>query len=143
RRVRVVAIRHPWGAEEEPRMVDVVIVNGSVVDGTSAAPYPATVLIEGGRVRLDRSRSAAPEGAEVVDATGRVVAPGFVDLHTHSDVSDLSDTGAISAVEQGVTTQVVGLCGFSAGPVTDATIATMIDEEPVFGFPGVDWTWRS
>jgi N-acyl-D-amino-acid deacylase len=124
-------------------MVDVVIVNGSVVDGTGAAPFPATVLVEGGRVRLDRSRSAAPEGAEVVDASGRVVSPGFVDLHTHSDVSNLSEPHAISAIEQGVTTQVVGLCGFSAGPVTDSTIATMIDEEPVFGFPGVDWSWRT
>lgn len=123
-------------------MVDIVIVNGSVVDGTGAAPFPASVLVEGGRVRLDRGRSAAPEGAEVVDASGRVIAPGFVDEHTHSDVSNLSEPHAISAIEQGVTTQVVGLCGFSAAPVTDATIATMVDEEPVFGFPDVDWSWR-
>ena len=47
---------------------------------------------------------------------GLVVAPGVVDLHTHSDVSNLSDPGAISAIDQGVTTQVVGLCGFSAAP---------------------------
>ena len=79
----------------------------------------------------------------MVDAGGRVVAPGFVDLHTHSDVSNLSEPHAISAIEQGVTTQVVGLCGFSAGPVTPQTIATMIDEEPVFGFPDVSWDWRS
>src|SRR4029077_5360573 len=77
-----------------------------------------------------------------VDASGLVVAPGVVDLHTHSDVSNLSEPHAISAIEQGVTTQVVGLCGFSAGPVSPETIATMVDEEPVFGFPGVDWSWR-
>jgi N-acyl-D-amino-acid deacylase len=124
-------------------MAEVLIVNGTVIDGTGAQPFPATVVVAGGRVRIERGATPAPDGAEVVDATGRVVAPGFVDLHTHSDVSNLSDTGAISAVEQGVTTQVVGLCGFSAGPVSDATIATMIDEEPVFGFPGVDWSWRS
>lgn len=124
-------------------MVDVVIVNGTVVDGTGAAPFPATVLVEGGRIRLDRGRSIVPEGAEVIDASGRAVSPGFIDLHTHSDVSNLSEPHAISAIEQGVTTQVVGLCGFSAGPVTDATIATMVDEEPVFGFPGVNWAWRS
>jgi N-acyl-D-aspartate/D-glutamate deacylase len=124
-------------------MVDVVIVNGTVIDGTGAPRYPGTVLVENGRLRVERGSVAPPAGAEVVDATGLVVAPGVVDLHTHSDVSNLSDPGAISAVEQGVTTQVVGLCGFSAGPVTDATIATMVDEEPVFGFPGVDWSWRS
>ena len=43
----------------------------------------------------------------------------------------------------GVTTQVVGLCGFSAAPISDATLAGMIDEEPVFAFPGVAWDWRS
>jgi N-acyl-D-aspartate/D-glutamate deacylase len=124
-------------------MVDVVIVGGTVVDGTGAAGYPATVVVSDGRLRLERGDVGRPEGADVVDASGRVVSPGFVDLHTHSDVSNLSDPGAISAIEQGVTTQVVGLCGFSAGPVSDATIATMVDEEPVFGFPGVDWSWRS
>jgi N-acyl-D-amino-acid deacylase len=92
---------------------------------------------------VERRQTARPESAEVVDATGRVVAPGIVDLHTHSDVSNLSEPHAISAIEQGVTTQVVGLCGFSAAPVVDATIATMVDEEPVFGFPGVDWSWRT
>ncbi len=124
-------------------MVDVFIVNGTVVDGTGAAPFPATVVVQGDRLRLERGALTAPTGAEVIDARGLIVAPGFVDLHTHSDVSNLSDPGAISAIEQGVTTQVVGLCGFSAGPVTDDTIATMVNEEPVFGFPGVDWSWRS
>ena len=103
-------------------MVDVVIVGGTVVDGTGAAGYPATVVVSDGRLRLERGDVGRPEGAEVVDASGRVVSPGFVDLHTHSDVSNLSDPGAISAIEQGVTTQVVGLCGFSAGPVSDATM---------------------
>ncbi len=124
-------------------MVDVVIVNGRLIDGSGAPAFPATVVVEGGRVRILRGESPRVEGAEVVDATGRVVAPGFVDLHTHSDVSDLSDPGAISAIEQGVTTQVVGLCGFSAGPVSAETVATMVAEEPVFGFPGVDWSWTS
>ena len=82
-------------------------------------------------------------GAEVVDARGLAVAPGIVDLHTHSDVSNLSEPHAISAIEQGVTTQVVGLCGFSAGPVRPDTFATMIEDEPVFGFPDVPWDWTS
>src|SRR3954451_4188405 len=106
-------------------MADVVIVNGTVVDGTGAPPFPATVLVRDGRISIERGEVARPAGAEVIDARERVVAPGFVDLHTHSDVSNLSEPHAISAIEQGVTTQIVGLCGFSAGPVTDATIATM------------------
>ena len=130
-------------------MVDVVIENGLIVDGTGAPPFEGTVLVEGGRIRVLRGASSAAaatagiEGAERVDATGLVVAPGIVDLHTHSDVSNLSEPHAISAIEQGVTTQIVGLCGFSAGPITDESLRTMVDEEPVFGFPDVDWSWRT
>lgn len=123
---------------------DVVIVNGLIIDGTGAPAFAGTVLVEGDRLRVVRGPTPPiVAGAEVVDAQGRVVAPGIVDLHTHSDVSNLSDPGAISAIEQGVTTQVVGLCGFSAGPVRAETLATMIAEEPVFGFPDVPWDWTS
>ena len=99
--------------------------------------------MEGGRLRVVRGATPSIEGAEVVDASGLTVAPGIVDLHTHSDVSNLSEPHAISAIEQGVTTQVVGLCGFSAAPVRPDTLATMIAEEPVFGFPDVPWDWTT
>ena len=124
--------------------VDVAIVNGRIVDGTGAPAFHGTILVEGDRLRVLRGPTPPSiEGAEVVDARGLVVAPGIVDLHTHSDVSNLSEPGAISAIEQGVTTQVVGLCGFSAGPVRPETLATMIQEEPVFGFPDVPWDWTT
>ena len=124
-------------------MVDVVITNGLIHDGSGRPPFAGTVLVEDGRLRIERGPLAPPVGADVVDAGGRVVAPGFVDLHTHSDVSSLSEPHVISAIEQGVTTQAVGLCGFSAGPTTPATAATMVAEEPVFGFPDVPWDWTS
>jgi N-acyl-D-amino-acid deacylase len=126
--------------------IDVVIVNGLIVDGTGVTPFPGTVIVEGDRLRVLRGAGSAPAelaAAEVVDAHGLAVAPGIVDLHTHSDVSNLSEPNAISAVEQGVTTQVVGLCGFSAGPVRPETLATMIEDEPVFGFPDVPWDWTT
>src|SRR5205085_2168223 len=112
---------------------------GSIVDGTGGPAFPGTVLIEGGRLRVLRGGIPRLEGMEVVDAAGLTVAPGIIDLHTHSDVSNLSEPQAISAIEQGVTTQVVGLCGFSAAPVRPETLASMIAEEPVFGFPDVPW----
>jgi N-acyl-D-amino-acid deacylase len=82
-------------------------------------------------------------GAEEVDARGLVASPGFIDLHTHSDVSLLSEPGCESAIEQGVTTQATGLCGFSPAPVSPETVRAMVDEEPVFAFPGVSWDWTS
>ena len=70
----------------------------------------------GGSSRFDGRSPTAPVARRSTSA-GLAVAPGFIDLHTHSDVSLLSEPGCISAIEQGVTTQAVGLCGFSAAPV--------------------------
>src|SRR6185295_17382627 len=107
--------------------VDVVIANGLIVDGTGDAPFRGTVLVDGDRLTVLRGpRAPTIEGAQLFDAKGLAVAPGIVDLHTHSDVSNLSEPGAVSAIEQGVTTQVVGLCGFSAAPVRADTLASMI-----------------
>jgi N-acyl-D-amino-acid deacylase len=123
--------------------VDLVIRGGLLVDGTGAPGRIGDLAIAGSRIVA--VGEAIPESAQarIVDATGLVVAPGFIDLHTHSDVSLLSEPGCESAIEQGVTTQAVGLCGFSAAPVSPASLNAMIDEEPVFAFPGVSWAWRS
>jgi N-acyl-D-amino-acid deacylase len=80
---------------------------------------------------------------EDIDATGLAVMPGIVDLHTHSDVSLISDPGCVSAIAQGITTQLVGLCGFSAAPVSEASLQSMIEEEPIFAFPDVHWSWST
>src|SRR5262249_6232240 len=87
--------------------------------------------------------SAASDEVDEVDGTGLAAMPGIVDLHTHSDVSLISDPGCISAIAQGVTTQLVGLCGFSAAPVSDISLQSVIEDEPIFAFPGVEWTWST
>ncbi len=124
-------------------MIDLVLRNARLYDGSGRPPIDGDLAIDGGR--FTSVGQPIPDGAAAneIDLAGFAVAPGFIDLHTHSDVSLLSDPGCISAIEQGITTQAVGLCGFSAGPLSSESLARMIDEEPVFAFPGVDWNWTT
>ena len=91
---------------------DLLIKHGTVVDGTGRPGVAADVGIRGGRIT---AMAPALEGdaARDIDAGGRIVAPGFIDAHTHSDFTRLSAPGADSKVRQGITTEVVGNCGFS------------------------------
>jgi N-acyl-D-amino-acid deacylase len=96
-------------------MDDLVIRGGEVVDGTGAPGRPADVAVRDGRIV-----AVAPDlpGAarRIIDARGRVVAPGFIDIHTHSDFTLPLNPRAESKIRQGVTTEVVGNCGFSVAP---------------------------
>jgi N-acyl-D-aspartate/D-glutamate deacylase len=94
---------------------DLVLRGGSVVDGTGAGPVAADVLIAGGRI-LDLVRPDTAVDAEIVDVTGLTITPGFVDIHTHSDLGRISYPDAASRVLQGVTTEVIGNCGLSPVP---------------------------
>ncbi len=95
---------------------DVVIRGGRVVDGTGRPARIADVAVRDGRI----VEIGAVDGAgalTVIDATGLVVAPGFVDIHSHGDVTVMTDPRAQSAIAQGVTTIVVGNCGHSPAPL--------------------------
>lgn len=122
---------------------DVVIRGARILDGSGGPERNGDIVVAGDRIVDVASVVDRAAGAEVVDASGLAVMPGIVDLHTHSDISTMSEPSSISAVGMGVTTQVVGHCGFSAAPVSAETIADMLDEEPIAAFPGVDWAWRS
>lgn len=99
-------------------MLDLVLTGGALHDGTGAAPYVADLGIRDGRIAaIGRLDDAAADERVAVD--GLVVAPGFIDLHTHSDFTLLVNGRAESQVHQGVTTEVVGQCGFSCAPVVD------------------------
>ncbi|MCU0478465.1 MAG: D-aminoacylase [Chloroflexi bacterium] len=99
---------------------DLVIRGGTLVDGTGAPGRPADVGVEGDRIAAvgDLATVDAGEAALVIDAAGRVVAPGFIDIHGHSDASVLVDGALVSHLAQGFTTQVSGNCGDSVAPVT-------------------------
>ena len=100
-------------------MFDIVFSNGKIVDGTGAPAYQADIGIEGDRIKAIGDLSGA-EAGEQIDVGGLCVAPGFIDIHTHSDAILLADGRADSQVCQGVTSEVMGQCGFSFAPVTDA-----------------------
>ena len=101
-------------------MFDILIRSGLVVDGSGTAGLRADVAILGGRIE-EVGLLPGAEAATVVDATGLVVAPGFIDMHSHADFSLPLCPTADSLVHQGITTAVVGQCGFSPAPLLEET----------------------
>jgi N-acyl-D-amino-acid deacylase len=90
--------------------------NGTVVDGSGAPAVASDVAAEGDRIAAVGPRLPG-EAARVIDAAGLMVAPGFIDIHSHSDLFYHQCPSAESKVRQGVTTEVVGMCSFSPAPV--------------------------
>lgn len=129
-------------------MLDLIIRNGTIVDGSGLPAYRGDVGIAGDRlVSVGRSLADAT-AARVVDATGRVVAPGFVDPHTHIDAQLCFDPYSFPLIEHGVTTAVTGNCSLSVAPVRAAhrdrfsKMFRLIEEMPDVAFEqGVDWRW--
>jgi dihydroorotase/N-acyl-D-amino-acid deacylase len=105
------------GAQGTPPQYDVLITGGTVIDGSGSAAYRADVAIRGDRiVRVSRTAIPRTDARRVIDATGRIVAPGFIDLHAHLDPL-LRLPGAESHVRQGVTTALGGPDGGGPYPL--------------------------
>jgi N-acyl-D-amino-acid deacylase len=130
---------------------DLLIVGGTIVDGTGAPGRPGTVAVVDGRIRTfaaepDTAATAtAARAARTIDATGKVVAPGFIDLHSHGGLVILSDGRHEPKVRQGVTTEVVGVDGNGFAPFLrreDLEAFVHLDSG-LDGRPEIDYDWTS
>jgi N-acyl-D-aspartate/D-glutamate deacylase len=129
-------------------MHDLVIRGGQVVDGTGAERRTADIAVAGGRIA--GVGSDVGEGAHTIDAGGRIVAPGFVDVHTHLDVQGFWDPTLSPSPLHGVTTVLGGNCGFTVAPLADGAAEYLMRMlARVEGMPlesleqGVPWDWTS
>ncbi len=97
-------------------MFSILIRNGTIIDGTGKPPFVADIAISNGIISLI-AQAVDSTGRNEIDASGLVVAPGFIDIHSHSDVSMFLEPHAESKIKQGITTEVVGNCGTSPAPL--------------------------
>jgi len=129
-------------------MADLIIRNGLIVDGTGLPAFRADLAIDNGRIT--HIGSIKDDGSQVIDATGKVIAPGFIDPHTHFDAQLLWDGYAKPALTHGVTTIVPGNCSLSLAPLKDehrmklVGMFNQIEEMPFKAFEeGVEWNWQT
>jgi N-acyl-D-amino-acid deacylase len=130
-------------------MHDILIKNGNIVDGTGSKPFTADVAIKDGRVAAV-GKLAGEAARETIDAAGRMVAPGFVDIHTHYDGQVTWDTDLKPSSQHGVTTVVMGNCGVGFAPVRPGSEKWLIElMEGVEDIPGaalsegMTWGWET
>src|SRR5215213_1566036 len=114
---------------------DILIRGGTVIDGSGRPGEPAEIAVADGRIaRIGHALSG--EAARVIDAAGLAVTPGFIDIKTHSDFVLPINPKAESKVRQGVTTEIIGHCGFSVAPALPGKVELLKD----YLSPSAPWT---
>ena len=125
-------------------MVDLLIKDGRIVDGTGQTWFQASVGVTGDTVSVMRGDVSAVAADRVIDAAGSVVCPGFIDMHSHSDLIMLSEPDHEAKVRQGVTTEALGMDGLSYAPASPATQEALFHYlAAVNGAPPDDVRWGS
>src|SRR5258706_4989505 len=124
---------------------DLILRGGTILDGTGADAVPGSVLIVDGRIAALGAEHGA-SAAQIVDCTGKVVAPGFIDMHSHSDwVIPQPDHGRVLAplLEQGITTIVAGNCGCSPAPYLPSNRTLLPQVGRMLHDHDLDYGWSS
>ncbi len=118
--------------------IDIVIRNGQIIDGTGGPPFAAAVGLRGDRIVAVGDVAEGP-GQTVIDAAGKIIAPGFIDVHTHDDRAVLNAPDMAMKASQGVTTVIVGNCGVSLAPLSlnqpPPAPLDLIGDQAAFRFP--------
>src|ERR1700744_5398810 len=128
--------------------LDLLVKNGTVIDGSGLPRYRADVGVKGGRiVQIGRIREPAER---VIDAEGQIVAPGFIDGHTHMDAQVTWDPLGSCSCWHGVTSVVMGNCGFALAPCAPqdrewfARCLTAVEDIPTEAMmEGIEWNWET
>jgi len=128
-------------------MLDLLIRNVAVVDGTGNPAYHANVGVAGGRIAFIHRGEVPCEAARVIGGRGLVCAPGFIDVHTHSDTTIIKNNRATNSLRAGVTTEATGQCGSSVAPATgqakDVTASRMASKSGSSAGGAIDLSWES
>jgi N-acyl-D-amino-acid deacylase len=122
-------------------MVDWQIIGGQVADGLGGPLFAANVVLEDGRITV-LGAGERVNATRTIGATGRVITPGFIDIHSHNDLVPMGAVYFADKVSQGVTTEVVGNCGFSPWPITERNRGLVREQLEIIA-PGAwhaDWT---
>lgn len=123
-------------------MFDILLQNCVVIDGTGRRRFKADIGIQGKRIaRIGRLRNERADRR--LNVKGLAVAPGFIDMHSHSDLSLLVNPRAESKIRQGVTTEVIGNCGASAAPLTELVRDDVRNTWPKVRDSGLRLNWST
>lgn len=124
--------------------MSILIKNGMIIDGSGAPAYHGDLLIEGDNVAQIGTVNPQTQPEQIIDAAGLVVAPGFIDTHSHSDLNILLDPYVEPKVRQGITTEVLGQDGISMAPLPLEYVASW--RKNLAGLDGdsdqLDWDWK-
>jgi N-acyl-D-amino-acid deacylase len=122
---------------------DSVLSNGRILDGCGNPWYWGDLAILDGHIATI-APSGTLKGKQSIDIAGRFISPGFIDIHTHSDLTILVNRRAESVVRQGVTTELIGNCGMSPAPIDPVFLEEMKRQwGPISSQPEVTWQWRT
>lgn len=121
-------------------MFDLIIKNALIIDGSGSPMSPGDVGIKSGKITAVQKNISLDRSEKVFNADRKILCPGFIDAHGHSDISIIASPEAIGKISQGITTEIIGNCGLSAFPITNLNRGHLQD---LYKSYNVEITWNS